>query len=98
MTGSTLIRLLYMQEIVISCTESFISQILKVVAPLGESSIFSFAWELNFLGLITKPKKLKDKNLIHDRETPAIFKFSAKNFDTYFNSTRQSEHLLMNKF
>ena len=48
--------------------------------------------------VITKPKQLKDKNLIHDRETPAIFKFSAKNFDTDFNSTRQSEHLLMNKF
>ena len=27
----------------------------------------------------------KNKNLIHDRETPTIFKFSAKNFNTDFN-------------
>ena len=27
----------------------------------------------------------KNKNLIHDREIPTIFKFSAKNFNTDFN-------------
>ena len=37
---------------------------------------------------------LKDKNLIHDGETPMIFKFGAKNFDTDFNNSLFSSHFV----
>ena len=70
----------------------------KFVGPLGKSSIFSFAGDEKFKVLLTtKPKKfnfysgraslqyLKDTNLIHDGETPMIFKLSAKNFDADFS-------------
>ena len=57
--------------------------------------MFSFLWDLKFEAtLSTKPQKLsfasfhmylKDKKLIHNGETPTIYKFSAKTFDTDFN-------------
>ena len=61
---------------------------------MGETSIFSTPWDLKFEAhLITKAQKLsfgqaelsydiKRINLIHDGETPTIFEFSAKNFDS----------------
>ena len=49
----------HMKALVISSNQSFISQLLNVVGPLGESSIFSFPWDLKFKALlITKSQKL----------------------------------------
>ena len=48
-----------MKALVISDNQSFISQLLNVVGPLRESSIFSFPWDLKFKALlITKSQKL----------------------------------------
>ena len=84
--------------LVISNNQSFISQILKVVGPLGEKLEFfsplGFKIKSNFDLETTKLKLhsvralkqyLNEKNLIHGRETATIWKFSAQNFQTYFS-------------
>ena len=86
-----------MKARVISSSQSFISQLLNVVGPLGEKFDFfiplGFGIQSAFDHKISKIKFCsdrafiwhpKDKNLIHDSETPTILKFSAKNFDTDF--------------
>ena len=87
----------------ISNNQSFVFQILKVVLRLLVEKFWFFGLlglksQSNFDLETTKIKLhsvwalkqyLNEKNLTHGRETAMIWKFSAKSFQTYFNSVLQ---------
>ena len=83
---------------VISGSQTFISQIYRVVGPSGEKLNFYrslvFEAESDFDHKITKLKPqsiraseryLNNENLIHGRETAMIFLFSAETFESDFS-------------
>ena len=76
--------------------ESFISQILKVVRPLGgKFNLFSpSGFEFQKLIMLYSVKALKrdlnEKNQIHGRETVSISIFGALIYETYFRSLHGS--------